>query len=133
MTERFGFLLLPGYSMLAFTGAVDQLRMANRISGKPLYEWVTVSQSNERVRASNGLSVYQDYQLDEINQFDLLFVCGGIDIDLDVNKSISRWLRQLAAKQTPLGSMCTGTYILAQAGLLNQRSCTIHWGKHVFP
>lgn len=118
--------------MLAFTGAVDQLRMANRISGKPLYEWVTVTSDGGPVRASNGLKVYTDYQTSEVDKFDLLFVCGGIEIDVSIDRSIGRWLHKLDAKRTALGSMCTGTYILAELGLLANHKCTIHWENMSF-
>ena len=118
--------------MLAFTGAVDQLRMANRISGTLLYEWVTVTEDGHPVKASNGLSVYTDYQISEIDQFNLLFVCGGIEIEGNVDRSIGRWLHKLDVKKTALGSMCTGTYILAQLGLLNNHKCTIHWENMSF-
>ena len=49
---RYGFLLMPEYSMMAFTAAIDQMRMANRLSGKKLYEWVILSETEEPVHAS---------------------------------------------------------------------------------
>ena len=57
VTTRYGFLLVPEYSMMAFTAAVDQIRMANRLSGKKLYEWVVMTEDGAPVCASNALSV----------------------------------------------------------------------------
>ena len=131
-TECFGFLLLPGYSMLAFSGAVDQLRMANRIRNEKLYRWITISENGQAVEASNGCRVYIDYAMSEVQQLDVLFVCGGIDIDENVSQSVTRWLYQLDSKKTVLGSMCTGTYILARSGLLKNKRCTIHWENMSF-
>ena len=48
---------MPEYSMMAFTAAIDQLRMANRLSGKSLYEWIVLAETDERVLGSNGLFV----------------------------------------------------------------------------
>jgi len=132
MAERFGFLLLPGYSMLAFTGAVDQMRMANRITQKTLYEWVIVTGDGKPVKASNGLRVYTDYAIKDVDEFDVVFVCGGIDIEPDVDRDIRRWLIHLDRKHIPLGSMCTGSHVLAMSGLLKNHRCTIHWENMSF-
>ncbi|HAJ22289.1 MAG TPA: AraC family transcriptional regulator, partial [Rhodospirillaceae bacterium] len=62
-TERIGFLLLPKFSMLAFSAMLDPLRMANWLSDKPLYEWVLISRDGGPVQAANGVSVGVDHSL----------------------------------------------------------------------
>ncbi|MEM7196614.1 MAG: GlxA family transcriptional regulator [Pseudomonadota bacterium] len=123
---RYGFLLVPEYSMMAFTAAVDQIRMANRLAGKQLYEWVILGESGEPVEASNNLVLTTaDYK--GSGRFDAVFVCGGINIESKASKSIVAWLKEQAARKIPLGAICTGSYILAEAGLLKDYRCTIHW------
>ena len=123
---RYGFLLLPEYSMMAFTAAVDQMRMANRLSGKSLYEWVVMGETEEKVYASNDLSV-ETIDIKQAGKLDAVFVCGGVNIETKASKPIIAWLRDQAARKVPIGAICTGTFILAEAGLLKDYRCTIHW------
>ncbi len=123
---RYGFLLVPEYSIMAFTGAIDQLRMANRLSGKTLYEWEILSESEQPVYASTDMSV-DSMAMKSSGKLDAVFVCGGTHIESKSNKAISVWLQEQAKKGVHLGAICTGTYILADAGLLAGCRCTIHW------
>jgi len=125
--SRYGFLLVPDYSMLAFTSAVEPLRMANRLSGRELYEWWVVTGDGLPVAASNGLSLTPDCSISDVRALDALFVCGGQHIDRACNKLLIFWLRKLARQGMALGGICTGSYLLARADLLNNYRCTIHW------
>lgn len=126
----FGFLALPGFSLIAYAAAIDTLRLANRIEGKELYKWRTIAPKNEHVEASNGLSVKpDDTATDRISHesYDMIFVCGGVKIRETWTESLGKWLRLQDRKGIILGSLCTGSYILAKAGLLDGYRCTIHW------
>ncbi len=127
---RYGFLLVAEYSMMAFTAAVDQIRMANRLSGERLYEWVVLTEDGAPVRASNGLSVPAIAMADASDAADApdaVFVCGGTHIESKASQPLTDWLRELAARGVPLGAICTGSFVLAEAGLLAGYRCTIHW------
>jgi len=129
-TTRIGFLLLDNFSLIAFTSAIEPLRMANQLSGEPLYSWATIGESNEMITCSNGLAFAPDYSIatfDNTDAFDAVIVCGGIHIHrLGCDTSI-QWLRQLAKSQVVLGAVCTGSHVLARAGLLDGYRFTIHW------
>lgn len=127
---RFGFLLLPRYSMIALSSVIEPLRMANQLSGRPLYDWITLSADGQPVLASNGLQIAPAADPDCAGYLDILFVCGGMDVRLASDKKIMQWLRRLARKHVPLGGLCTGSYVLARAGLLNGYRATIHW-EHI--
>ena len=58
--ETIAFLLVPNFSMIAFTSAVEPLRIANRLSGRTLYRWPLISKDGAPVVASNGISVQVD-------------------------------------------------------------------------
>ncbi len=124
---RFAFLTLHNYSMIAVANAVEPLRMANALSGKTAYEWVIASFSGEPVPASNGLSLSPDVSLADIGRVDVVFVCGGINVRDAVSPALLVALKRLADQGTPLGSLCTGGYALAKAGLLERYRATIHW------
>ena len=120
-------MVLPNFSLVAYATAIDTLRLANRITGEDLYSWETLTPKNELVRASNRLEVRPDRLYDDTHQFDIVFVCGGTRIKDTWTDSLGKWLQELDKKGTALGSLCTGTYHLAKAGLLEGYRCTIHW------
>jgi len=124
---RIGFLTLADYSMIAFSNAVDPLRMANRESGRELYAWSVVSLDGEPVRASNGLTVSPTIAIGASPPLDMLFVCGGVNVQKAVDERVVKTLRQFARQRVALGGLCTGTYALARAGLLEGYRCAIHW------
>ena len=129
-TTRIGFLLLDNFSLIAFTSAVEPLRMANQLRGEALYSWATITESGQPIRCSNGISITPDYsvtKLENANAFDAIIVCGGLHIHrLECDASIT-WLKALAKQQVTLGAVCTGSHVLARAGLLDGYRFTIHW------
>ena len=63
--SHFGFLLVPNYSMIAFTSAIEPLRMANRAAQKRLYSWSIYTLDGNPVKASNGLEISPDNSIDK--------------------------------------------------------------------
>ena len=121
------FALVPEYSFIAFSSAVEPLRMANRMRGVPLYRWRIVSVGGAPVTSSNGLVVQVDGDLRSGENAGLVFVCAGERVQHHVDKTCIAWLRRLAQRRIPLGAICTGAYLLARADLLGGYRCTIHW------
>ncbi len=122
-----GFLIMPDYSMITFANAVAVLRMANRQSGRELYRWTSVTMDGRPVASSDGLELNPGSSIEELGPVSLLFVCGGYEIEKQSSKPVLEMLRAQAANNVPLGALCTGTYILAAAGLLEGYRCTVHW------
>lgn len=125
--QRFGFLLVPNFSLIALSSAVDPLRLANMALGRIAFEWVTVGLRNEAVLSSGGIRVMPDQVMGESSRFDTVFVIGPNPLPKHGYGETTRWLRQLAAQGITLGGIDTGSYYLAKAGLLNGYRCTIHW------
>ncbi len=126
-TLRYGFLLLPNFSLIAFSSAIEPLRMANWVTGEEHYETVLISHDGEAVASSFGVQTLVDYSLDEIPQLDAIFVCGASPIARTGNEAIIAWLRKQRTTGIALGGIGTGSYLLACAGLLNNHKATIHW------
>jgi len=125
--RRFGFLTLPTYSMIALTSAVEPLRMANRVCQRDVYGWSLATLDGQPATASNGLSLSPTVALDDIGPVDVIFVCGGVDVQRAVTPQLVGALRRLAQRHVDLGSLCTGGYALAKAGLLDRYRAAIHW------
>lgn len=131
-TRRIGFLMVPGFSHMAFSSALEPLRMANQLTEKPLYSWHIISRRGEPVAASNGLPITPDAGMKEALDLDLdmALVCSGVEVQEHVERDMLAWLSRLSRRRMPLGSICTGGYILARAGVLNGYRCTLHW-EHI--
>jgi transcriptional regulator GlxA family with amidase domain len=125
--SKFAFLTLPRYSMIALSSAVEPLRMANMVTGQAVYDWSIVSSDGQPTAASNGLQLAPTGELQRLDSVDILFVCGGVDVQSAVTPKILSSLRRLAERRVPLGALCTGGYALAKAGLLDKYRATIHW------
>ena len=126
-TIKVGFLMVPNFSMIAFSAAIEPLRVANRMSGETLFEWVIASPTDEAIRASNGVRIEVDSTLAELADCRLVFVCGGLDVQSHTDQNTLNVTRRLDRQGAVVGAICTGTYVLAAAGLLNETRCTIHW------
>jgi AraC family transcriptional regulator, glycine betaine-responsive activator len=124
---NFAFMALPNFTMIAFSNAIEVLRMANYLSGQTLYRWSVVSPDGGPVMASNGLSVMTQPIASLQEQPDIVFVCGGVDVQRATDNAHLSALRRFAHSGIALGSLCTGTYALARSGLLDGYACAIHW------
>ena len=125
--QRFGFLLIPGFSMLSLAAAVEPLRMANAQAEEELYQWDFLSWDNTSVNASNNMVTAPTIDLDQIKMLDVLLVVAGINVATYGDDVFFAWLRQASRQVDLLGSTSTGALLLAKAKLLRHKTCTIHW------
>ena len=125
--RRFVFLLLDQFTMLSFAGAIEPLRIANRVGDEPVYTWALAGEGGQTATCSNGAAFKLDMGLDEIGREDILLVCGGLDVQDATTKPVLNWLRREARRGVTIGGLCTASYTLAKAGLLDGKKATIHW------
>lgn len=126
-TRTVGFLLVPGFALMSYAAAVEPLRAANLISGRELYRWWHAAPGGKPVMASNGVAIIPDCGTSTERGADMVFVCAGGNPALFEDKSTFAWLRRLARKGVTIGGISGGPYILAKAGLLDERRATLHW------
>ena len=124
---RFLFVLIEDFSLVAFSNAIEPLRLANRIAKKQLYVWELASESGQKVTCSNGITLDVSVDLNTAKSASYIVFCSGENVRKYTTKSLINWIRKEARKDITIGAICTATYILAKAGLLNNSKSTIHW------
>ena len=125
--RRFVFVLIENFTLLSFSSALDALRIANRMSGKKLYDWTFIGENEEFVSCSAGTQFKLDNSLIELHRDDTILLCGGTAIQESTTKKLIGWLRREARRGLVIGGLCTAAYPMAKAGLLDDKKATIHW------
>ena len=125
--RRFVFVLMENFTLLSFASALDALRIANRMSGKTLYEWTFIGENEGVVSCSAGTQFKLDNSLIELHRDDTVLLCGGTSIQEATTKKLIGWLRREARRGLTIGGLCTAAYPMAKAGLLDEKKATIHW------
>ncbi len=128
--QHFVFALVEDFTHMAFSCAVDPLRIANLISGETLYQWSFASLDGETAKASNDSVTLVHHPFDALPQCDRVFVLSGIHMTGKDHSRLIAALRRERARGTAIGALCSGAYILARAGFLDGMMAAIHWDYH---
>lgn len=122
----FTFILVPRFSLLALSCAIDALRAANIDLGKQAYRWQLASAEHTEVVSSSGIEL-KTTPLSELQPSRVIAVCGGDSSHNYRSSILIRWLRTESRKDLSVGSISDGAFVLADAGLFQQHRSTIHW------
>lgn len=128
--QHFVFLLVEEFTHIAFSCAVEPLRIANLLSERELYRWSFASADGAQATCSNGSVTLVHHGFGDIPRCDGLFVLSGIHMTRHVTPALLANLRRHRAKGTPIGALCSGAYVLAKAGFLDGMKAAIHWEFH---
>lgn len=130
----FVFYLAPDFTLLAFSSAVEALRLANLALGREAYAWRLATAEGGESQASCGVALKGGASLAQerarIGGPDkpfMIVVCGGLNVERAYSRALGFWLREARQNGVAVASLCTGAYLLAQAKLLDDRKCVIHW------
>jgi transcriptional regulator GlxA family with amidase domain len=133
-TKRIVFFTLPPVREIDLVGAVDVFTSANRaVGGKPLYGIKIVNaekaRADRRIAGMCGLSLNCDVDFRSFRgEIDTLLIPGGTGAEESYPDTAAvQWLRQAATDSRRVGSICTGAFLLAHAGLLDGRRAATHW------
>jgi transcriptional regulator GlxA family with amidase domain len=127
--KRIAILALPGVQLLDVSGPLDVFAEANNQAGRQVYDLVVVGPERE-VRSSSGVRVLVDHLIGrgERRPFDTVLVAGRPNAtEVQADERTLAWLRREARAARRFGSVCTGTFVLAEAGLLKNKRVTTHW------
>ncbi len=131
-TMKIGLLAPPRIQMLDLVGPTDVFAEAARQLGKPrAYRISVVGVQPGPIKGTSGLRVETDGCIDTYDTpVDTLLIAGSPAIaDITGDLRVLRWVRDQAGKARRVGSVCSGAFVLAAAGLLARRRATTHWNS----
>lgn len=121
------FVLVPQFTSIAFSAAVESLRIANRYLSEK-YQWVLLSIDGQPVPDGNGLPVTVHGSIDQYDgRLGSAIVIADLSPERYADAPLGPWLKRQAAQGTTIGGIDTAAYILARNGLLTGRRATLHW------
>ncbi len=133
-TKHIVFFTLPPVREIDLVGAVDVFTSANRaVGGKPLYGIKIVNaekaRADRKIAGMCGLSLCCDVDFRGFRgEIDTLLIPGGTGVEESYpDAAAAQWLGQAATDSRRVGSICTGAFLLAHAGLLDGRRAATHW------
>lgn len=128
-SQTLAFILIPGFALTSFSLAVEALSVANSLAGKSLYRYRLYSSQDMSgpgmVTSFNGIPVQTETSFQQCEDADVILLCAYGKAALYENSALFRQLKHWHAQQRRLVSLSGGSFLLAKAGLLKQRSCTV--------
>ena len=133
MTTSVGIFVFPDAEVLDFAGPYEVFTTASRVfkrtnpSLPEPFTVFTIAREVGTITARAGLVVQPDYTFENHPYIELLLIPGGIVKNELKTPDVAAWIARTSANAKLVASVCTGAFLLAQAGLLNNRTATTHW------
>ncbi|OAP36730.1 AraC family transcriptional regulator [Sinorhizobium glycinis] len=128
---KIGFVLARSFTLSAFAMFIDTLRLASDQldrSGRVLADWQVLGSTRHLITSSCGVQVAPTSDIVDPRQFDYIAVVGGLlTVQQPVDYETIRFLKHAASKGVPLVGLCTGSFILAEAGLMKEHETCVSW------
>jgi transcriptional regulator GlxA family with amidase domain len=126
--KKVGIIVFDNSEVLDVMGPYEVFSVAGRLSEPSQFQVVLISDTEDKnVSLRHGLRIHTDMSIYEMQEFDLIIVSGGITTSAERNKNLLEFLVKSKARGTTIASICTGAFILAEAGLLGKNRVTTHW------
>lgn len=122
-----GIYIYDHAEVLDFSGPYEVFSTAQRISASNTFNVFLVSETGGTVTARGGYSVNPGYGFSNHPPIDVIIVVGGVHTAELEKPNVLHWIQQVAGKAAIVASVCTGVFLLAEAGVLSDQRVTTHW------
>lgn len=125
--HRVAILLFDDVGALDFCGPLEVFTVTGRRRNTKYFEVFTVSETGMTIQARSALIINPHCRADECGQPDILIIPGGRGTRKQMeNRHILEWIKRIVKSTEITLSVCTGSLLLAKAGLLDGLTCTTH-------
>ncbi len=129
--RRIGIIAYDGVQALDIAGPADAFSLANVVLARksPAYEVVLLAPTKGPIATESGIAFYAQRTISRSGLLDTIILPGGRALrqHQELRAALARWLRSAAPRARRVASVCTGTFALAESGLLDGRRATTHW------
>ena len=129
-----GFVLMPSFTLLPFSAFIDALRLAadeGDQSRQINCQWTVMGPTLAPISSSAGVTVKPWETYRNPADFDYIIVVGGLlENTLSGSEHVIDYLQQADRAHVPIIGLCTGSFVMIRAGLMDQRRCCVSWFHH---
>ena len=123
-----GIYIYDDAEVLDFSGPFEVFSTASRISGtSSLFNVFLVGETGRTISARGGFKVNPAYGFSDHPPIDILVIVGGVHVEEMKKSNVLNWIKEISEKTKFIASVCTGAFLLAEAGILSNQKVTTHW------
>lgn len=130
MRRNTAILLFDDVEVLDFAGPFEVFAVTDELANHTLFNVYTIAEKPGQIRARNGLKIIPDHTLEAAPASDLFIIPGGFGTRALLKQpALIDWIRARAGVAEITASVCTGSLVLAKAGLLDAKEATTHYQR----
>jgi transcriptional regulator GlxA family with amidase domain len=133
MTYTIAIYLYDQAEALDFAGPYEVFTTASRVflrtqpNQAPPFKVITIAKNKQAITARAGMQVLPEFSLEQHPAIDVLVIPGGVVDQERLDDELITWIQKVSQTTHITASVCTGAFLLAQAGLLTNKKATTHW------
>ena len=123
-----GIYIYNNSEVLDFSGPFEVFSTASRVCEQDNpFKTFLISENGQTVTARGGYKVIPEYGFHDSPNIEMLIIAGGVYLEEIKKKNVIEWIKLKSANATAIASVCTGIFLLAEAGIVTNHTVTTHW------
>ncbi|MGB5919520.1 DJ-1/PfpI family protein [Arcobacter sp.] len=123
-----GIYIYNNAEVLDFSGPFEVFSVASRfLDDKDKFNVFLISEKENIVTARGNYKINSHYTFENVPKTDLLIIVGGIHTEEVKKTAVINWIKEQSKNTKIIASVCTGAFLLAEAGIITNHTVTTHW------